>query len=223
MLKYSCSAISLIAAMLAATQAHAIEFKSRENLPDHQLITWHDSSGETEGSPDFNTYPSKSLRCGNTLYPTHPQQSLKLYSISQWGEFDMNRVDAEDSHVCLVKTNRSSGKQSCLRTDTAITVVLSDVFMDRCGELYRAFKEISFVKQDETMGTLFSPGRTTYRDPKSEFSQSYISGGTYAVPANIFAKIGPPLRSDIEKIEELRSEAMATHYYDPQSHLFIQK
>ena len=182
------------------------------------LSVWQDSPDFTDPSIDLQKYPSSKITCDDgNLYPTHPQQTLKKYHVHRWAGYDQNKLKPDET-ACV---RPSSMGTFCVRGDIAYDVILSDTFEDRCGNLYRGFEQVSFLGQDETMGTLVSPGRTIYPKPHSEFIGEFISGGTYAVPIARFMKIGPVLPTDIEQIQKGREQALGvTHSYDTTTHLY---
>lgn len=161
------------------------------------------------------------LACDKTtLYPTHPQQDLKTYHVVAYGSYDHFRVDAE-SNVCLTKSlgRNSAGKKTCLRADTVEHAVLSDTYRDACGNLYRGIWKVTFLRQDDNMGTLFSKGRVMYQKTGSEFLDMYVAG-TYAVSAKDFLFLSPLFPGDEARILDSRTRVEKTHRFNSASGLF---
>jgi hypothetical protein len=203
---------------------------SKATLPEPSALgPWQN---EISADIDFASYPSLSLddldkQCPGLkfLYPSQPQQSLKKYSLMQWAPYDLLKISAE-SPLCLRKSNppTPNAKTFCLRTDSAHRVILSDTYMDSCGNYYRGFHSLEFLGQNETMGTLFSLGRAAYPDPSTDLKGIYIDGSTYPVPIESFSKIGPLLPSDLEQILSLRSQALSHDFtWSAQDFIFIRK
>jgi hypothetical protein len=191
--------------------------------------SWHD---EFSTDLPYDNYPGFSMaqltrKCSGfkNLYPTHPQQDLKKYSLSQWTSYDIEKLSGKDRE-CLVpsKTVRPDGSVLCFRSDELHLEILSDTFMDDCGNMYRAFQRLQYLKQDETMGTMFSKGRTAYADPASDWVGQYIAGPTFPVEATQFIKIGPLLSTDKAKIDRLRLKALAGNLrFDAKTKTFVEK
>lgn len=185
------------------------------DIPQAQKIrAWRDIQDAVTLPLDLNKYPEQKLICGQTLFPSHPQQSLKYYHFYQWGEYDQAQLKGEDEACSL------GSHGYCLRAAVAYRVILSDVFEDQCGHLYRGFVKVDFLDKYESMGTLFSPGRAMYPKARGEFPNELEVGPTYAVPQKDFIKLGPALASDAARVIELKRATSLKQ--DPQTHLFRQ-
>ena len=216
-MKFTHIALALATTLLSCQHAMA---SSLGLEAEDALVGWRNSSNSSDNMAKAADYPSKKVRCGNKLYPSHPQQTLKEYHLQEWSPYDGSKLPA-NSRVCLVRTN--GGNHSCIAPDYAEHVVISDLFVDACGEYYRGFEEIAFLHQDESMGTLFSPGRTMYPTKNSEFAKDMSVGGTYAVPLSKFIKIAAPFPEDIQKAELNIQQALQSGFsYDPKSHTFTE-
>lgn len=174
---------------------------------------------------DVFSLPSKKIECGDpNLYPTHPQQSTKLYHSYQTAAYDQTRLRAEDE-ACKIgsKYENTLGWRPCLLADVAEDAVISDTYQDACGHFYRAAWEVTFLKSDDNMGLLFSRGRTLYPKENAEFENDMYVAQTYPVAAEDFLVITDLFPGDLEKIEAQKRAAEATHSYDPAKGIFIPK
>ena len=161
------------------------------------------------------------LICGKNLYPTQPQQILKVYHVDQWAQYQESKLEAK-SETCVLgsKYSNAQGRFACLRADVALRIVLSDTYQDACGNLYRGFVEKVFLRSQDNMGTLFSPGRTLYENLQTKIPGDTTVGSTYAVAIDEFSFLSALFPGDLEKIELLKNQASQTHQYNSESHLF---
>lgn len=185
---------------------------------------WRDWPGYAagDGSNPF-LLPRVEISCADTLlFPTHPQQETKIYHIYQIAQYDQAKLNGDDP-ACLMSARYANGKgvKACLRADYAHYVVLSDLYRDRCGGLYRGFWELAFLNRDESMGTLFSLGRVLFQKENSSVLDMYVAS-TYPVPRKEFLFLSPLLPGDREKIESLKGAALKdTHTLDQQGLLYL--
>lgn len=196
-------------------------------VPDAQaFIGWQPVPDYTTSDLDLSKIQKIPLNCAQDtkLYPTQPQQDVKLYHRFNWGAYDLARLNS-DSEACTLgsKYKNAQGQYPCLRPDTVYNVIMSDTYRDRCGNFYRAYRELLFLKQNESMGTLFSKGRALYPRPNAAYDMDYYVGGTYAVDVSEFLFLSPLLAGDAEKIQNAKSRAKATHTFDNNSLLFNSK
>lgn len=146
----------------------------------------------------------KPLTCSTKhLYPTHPFQSTKEYLHAVFSMYDHGILPAS-SYACLT---RSPNGKFCLRGASAMMVVMSDTYLDDCGNYYRGYWLTTYLKSDESMGTLFSKGRVLYEKPDAEFPGEYEVAGTYTVNAIDFFLLGELLPDDMEKIRTEEEQA----------------
>jgi hypothetical protein len=162
--------------------------------------------------------------CGpDKLYPTHPQQSLKRYHATEVATYDTPKVPAgaaDTEDVCTIKTNQKDPK--CLMSTTYEYAVLSDTLEDKCGNKYRGYIARGFLKNQENMGTLFSPGRTAY--PKAGGDpREFEYGQTYPVDTKDLVHVGPLLPGDEEAIAGNREQAKRDWNYDPEKKIYTRK
>jgi hypothetical protein len=187
----------------------------------------------------------KAFACPNdaNLYPTHPSQVLKEYHAYDSARYNQREIDGR-SEACLVSRVRAhpNARQPsaasvariiaeaeangrgipCLQADAVHRVVLSDTYIDACGNYYRGVKRLSFLGSQENMGTLFSAGRTSYNQGASVTDGQY-DGPTYAVPYTDFVFLAELLPNDMGRITQARSAARATHKLDETGRLFLLK
>ena len=101
--------------------------------------------------------------------------------------------------------------------------MISDIYEDGCGNLYRGIWRVKFFRQEENLVTLFSPGRTILPRKNSPDLGLFEPGSTQAIESKDFLFLSPPFPGDLEKVRRLRIQTRSTHRYDPQTHLFTQK
>lgn len=151
----------------------------------------------------------KPLTCETKhLYPTHPYQSTKEYIHAVFSMYDHGKL-SPDSYACL--TRNPTGRY-CLRGATAIMVVMSDTYEDDCGNYYRGYWLLTYLKSDENMGTLFSKGRVLYEKPDAEYPGEYYEAGTYVVNRDDFFVLGELLPADQENIRAEEDRALRTGF-----------
>ena len=170
------------------------------NYPDHDSLElpWRDSTDfviVNALSPD--EAGKTPLSCKNSkLWPTHPYQTTKEYLWAGFAHYQHHKLPV-DSYACLRPnpTNRF-----CLMGAIAMAVVMSDTFEDECGNVYRGYWLVSYLKHDENMGTLFSKGRTAYPRPGSPYEYDMIEGNTYPLKNSDFLFLGALLPLDHDNI-----------------------
>jgi hypothetical protein len=195
-----------------------------DDVPNRSaIVAWHllpDYAGRIEQPDELQ---EKQFDCADqNLYPTHPQQTLKAYHRYEWAEYDTNQLRGSDEACATAALNSSQPVKPCLRAHISYRVVMSDTFMNSCGQFFRGFENIEFLDANESMGTLFSPGRTSYQREHSEFPNDYVAGGTYPVPRTRFLKLVELFNGDAQAISTAKQEALSTHTYDQLSHTYIQ-
>lgn len=212
--------------LLFLTAASA--FAHSPTPPDaHAFKGWQPVAGYVTSTLDLAKLPRLELNCpadADGLYPTHPQQEVKHYHRFDWGTYDHFKLKGGDEACALGSHYKNTnGEYSCLRPDVAYSVIMSDVYRDRCGQLYRAYWQFVYLKANENMGTLFSLGRTLYPNPKSSFPNDFVMGGTYRVSRDQVLFLSPLLSGDREKITRSQQNALRTHRFDPERLLFFTK
>lgn len=136
------------------------------------------------------------LACNSDkLWPTHPSQATKEYHWAVYANYEHHRLPV-NSFACQ---RPSPNGRFCVMAKIPIAVVMSDIFSDECGNIYRGYWLVTYYKSDENMGTLYSKGRTAYPKPDSRFANEYVEGSTYFVPLKDFLFLGKPLKGDSQK------------------------
>lgn len=186
---------------------------------------WRPMNGYTTSNVNLQALPKVQINCEQdqvNLYPTHPQQESKEYHLFDWGQYNHFKLHGE-SEACAMSSRFKSknGQYACLRPDVIFNVVMSDIYRDKCGNFYRGFKHLVFLKKNENMGTLLSVGRTIYPNPKSNFPGDTYVGPTYPVLVQEFVFLSNVLPGDLEKTAALKAKALArTHSFDEKTLLF---
>ncbi len=181
------------------------EVLSTRNLdawyPDSQFlkIPWRKSNDVAyDSNPrEPSALNIKSLRCGDrTLWPTHPQQTTKNYLYGIFASYDHTKLPPT-SDAC----NRPAPNgRFCLTATLAYLFVMSDTYQDSCGNYYRGYWMVNFLKKYDNMGTLLSKGRTVYQTPGSQFRGDYQTAQTYGVEAADFLFLTELDSGDMAKI-----------------------
>lgn len=149
------------------------------------------------------------IRCNKTnIWPTHPQQYTKEYQYAAWSHYDHGRLSI-NSPACMRPnpTNRF-----CVMATTANTVFMSDLYNDECGNTYRGYWIVNFLRSDETMGTLFAKGRTVYPKPNSEYEGEFETGDTYSIQESDFLFFADVTSADLKSIELSQQNATREGY-----------
>jgi hypothetical protein len=168
---------------------------------------WKKNTSEQHGEILFSQLKMAKLQCDSTeLTPTNVGMEFKTYYNAKRGIYKDHHVSPEGS-LCLI---RSRGKKVfCLKSDVLLYVVISDLYQDKCGNYYRGYKEILFQKSHENMGTLFSPGRTMYQNPKSEFEGDMMYGDTYPVNWEDFLFLTEATEEEKQKLPLSKQRSIA--------------
>lgn len=156
------------------------------------------------------------------LFPTHPSQTLKRYHQIDVGTYDIFKLEAEDE-ACLIKgkVKNNKGIFPCFNADIAERNILSDTYRDACGNQYRGVVKRVFLRKQDNMGTLFSPGRSMVPDVKSEIAGEFLIAGTYAVELKSFLRITELLPGDEAKILAEQEQAAKDGFrFDPATFLY---
>jgi hypothetical protein len=153
----------------------------------------------------------------STLYPAHPQQTSKQYHVFRAAHFTGSKLRA-DARACK---RSGKSKSRCLETYPLHYGIISDLFQDACGNMYRAFWKITyFYPSEESMGTLSSKGRTLYSPPKPMSENDQYVGPTFPVARDEFIFLTPAFEGDIDALANGLANSKKTHQYDPATHLF---
>ncbi len=217
--------ILTLSTLLFVNSAHAqlAELLQSVQVPEAQAFKgWTDkTSWATEVGNPFEA-KRLSLDCANKiLVPTHPQQSSKKYHQFLYGRYDHFKVSPK-SNVCRIKSK--SDPVRCLQADAMEFAMMSDTYQDFCGNFYRGYWTVAFLKRDESMGSLFSKGRWNYPDPKSQFENDMKEGPTYTLQEDDFLFLAALLPGDQKQMSEDSKRALKfTHDLNPQTLLFLEK
>jgi hypothetical protein len=189
-------------------------------FPDGQYIetSWRTYS---EFNVDGSHFPPNKIQilpltCAKkNLYPTNPQQNTKVYIYGVYSNYNHVRLPGTSSS-CITP---SFNKKHCLRAQSAVVAVMSDVYQDSCGNFYRGYWRLNYrigggpQMSEDTMGTLFSKGRTVYEKPNSSFpGKEFVDGDTYPVDVKNFMFLGSVLPGDQQKVKNAQAMALRSGY-----------
>lgn len=203
--------IKILVTFLFCTSIHAAEgwpsFIESSVFPDSQFLQlpWRESTDfvivDAISPDEARELP---LTCeSSTLWPTHPFQTTKEYLWAGFAHYEHHKLPV-DSYACM---RPSPTNRFCLMGAIAMAVVMSDTFEDECGNTYRGYWLVTYLKHDENMGTLFSKGRTAYPRPGGPYEYDMIEGDTYPVKTKDFLFLGELLPLDHENISREQDRA----------------
>ena len=187
------------------------------------ILKWEIQTAlETADNSQSGLIRLKAFSCATPgLVPTHPQQTTKVYHRYLLGSFSELKLVRSD-FACKIGSgglNRLH-QYSCLLADQAIDAVISDLYQDHCGHVYRGFWHTSFLKRDETMASLFALGRTLYQDRKAEFPGVFVVGQTFPLDQKDFLFLAEPFAGDDARITLNQTQAKDTHILDAKTLLY---
>lgn len=197
--------------MISLILAGWFAFIIPSDFPDSDLLKfWNNNDDFTISRGEVPELIVKTeIQCAkSTLWPTHPQQFTKEYHFAAWAHYDHGRL-SPDSAACL-RANPTN--RFCVMATYANAVVMSDTFSDECGNSYRGYWLVSYLRSDESMGTLFSKGRTVYPKPDAEFPGEFYTGDTYRVESSQFLFLSPITKEDLKQVEMSQTEAREEGY-----------
>lgn len=149
------------------------------------------------------------LNCpSQNLWPTHPQQYTKEYHYAVWSHYDHGRLKP-DSPACVTP---NPTRRFCLKATYANAVFMSDLYLDECGNSYRGYWPVFYLKSDESMGTLFAKGRTVYPKPNSQWGGEFQTGDTYVTQGSDYLFLSPITNTDAQQIDLSRQNAIREGY-----------
>lgn len=166
----------------------------------NHLKSWRTNSDFVINSPmRLIDQRRTTLRCqSNNLWPSHPYQSTKEYHAALFAEYDYFRLPPSSAACTIPNPTR----RFCQRAATAKLVLTSDIYVDDCGHHYRAYWLSAYLSNHESMGTLFSKGRTAYERPGSSFRGDYVTGGSYGVKSDDFIYLTPLRENDQARLDQ---------------------
>jgi hypothetical protein len=177
--------------------------------PEH-LMSWQENTDFViNNSLQPFQITEKSFSCSvRKVYPTHPSQGTKEYLYAVYAMYDHRKIPP-NSYACLRKNLTG---RFCVRAATAIMVVMSDTFEDECGNYYRGYWLVTYLKSDESMGTLFAKGRTAYEKPNAQFPNEFVEGGTHFLAPKEFLLFGNLLPGDLVKIRAEKARSLRSGF-----------
>jgi hypothetical protein len=187
------------------------------------FLGWKNNPKEQTAYLNLEEVKPIPINCENSrIFPSHPQMDQKKYFNAKYGSYDHFKL-SPDSEICLLKTKtkNSKGNYTCLRADRLAYVVISDLYEDTCGNFYRGYKELLFQRSHENMGTLISPGRSMFSDPKGTVEGEYVYGSTYPMESMefyFFTEVTDKERRAIQ-IGKIRAPNLGLHW-DPETNTY---
>ncbi|MES2528157.1 MAG: hypothetical protein V4598_13780 [Bdellovibrionota bacterium] len=142
------------------------------------------------------------------VYPTHPSQSTKEYLYAVYNMYDHGKIPPS-SYACLRKNPTG---RFCVRAASAIMAVMSDTYEDECGNFYRGYWLVTYLKSDESMGTLFAKGRSAYEKPNAQFRGEFVEDGTHFLAPKEFMLFGDLVPGDVAKIRAEKARALRSGF-----------
>lgn len=200
------------------------------DLPNQSAMGPWRPTGYAESDLPLSAMPAVDFK-GNEplLYPTHPQQLLKLYHQYDVSRYDQRKLEGTDETCMISRLTRmrdslrlrtiarakERGRRiPCQKGDEAYRLLFSDTYVDDRGNFYRAAARQVFLKSNESMGHSVALGHTVYARPGGNYGNGVVDaydGDTYPVGTDEFVKIARLLPSDAPKISELQQKAQRTH------------
>ncbi len=215
-------------------QALLLEPSIRQTIPGlHHIQRWSDLKTHDKGPTNYlDSLTPVNYSCKNgdgRLYPVYPEQFSKIYHLHLNGVYDARTMAQERGSggqpYCEIS---SRGPKAVCQTASRFNFVLaSDVFLDSCGNIYRAYWNARFLKNQESVADLFSKGRTQEWDPAydNDFSNWQArTSSTYALTLDDVFMLSQPLKSRALKWQNLTftDEVKAALYFRSRA-LFDQK
>ncbi len=187
--------------------------------PDY-LGPWQKDTDVVMSSPlPLSQVREKPFACKEKkLFPTHPSQATKEYLHAMYSQYDHGKLPPS-SYACLTKNPTG---RFCLRAAIAKLVVMSDIYHDDCGNYYRGYWLTTYLHSDESMGTLYSKGRTAYVKPDAQFPGEFTEDATYPVEAEAFMFLAEILEGDADKLSTERTRALKNGFI-LRGNLFVRK
>ncbi len=165
----------------------------------------------------------KECEKGAGIFPTHPSQLTKKYHVLRYGQYDETKLRGDDS-LCKFSQKVSSRKKGliCFIAVQAGYLMMSDYYMDRCGNYYRGFWEHSFTVANklDDHPFLLSKGRVNEMIDRGEYMDSKDSD-TYALRPENFLFFGEVRPDEIQEILAIRDRSLKNGFrFDPSTYLF---
>lgn len=192
-------ALLLIFTLISACQsAHILRKPAQEVIRWEELLdnthypnssaleVWNNESSYTS-SFDVDPYLLKTqVLCKDTkLRPKTPEQLHKKYYLYKIAKYDLRKLNKFDE-ACAIGTPKNSSLNACLKPTEAHIAIVSDLYEDSCGNNYRGFWVVRFLKKNETIHTLVAKGKSLIHKPNSDFFEEMIAGPVSEVDAKDF-------------------------------------
>jgi len=179
------------------------DWMSRPVLNSEALQWWKRKPSEESSEVNPFDQPKITDHCAEQgLRPAMPQMTRKLYHITFTGKYSHFKLLGTDPGCAMsAKKLNGRGVLNCLRPDIPVRTLISDIYEDACGNLFRGVFEREFFRRHETMETLFSPGRSTVPRPGSAFKEERMLAPSSPVSASDFLFFIPLLPGDEEAIQ----------------------
>jgi hypothetical protein len=166
----------------------------------------------SEDPPSYFQRKPFACRKNNKLWPTHPQQETKHYHFAVYATYNhAKKLDPTNAMICA-QPNSKKNPTKCMRGTVAKVVVMSDLYQDECGNIYRGFWPIFFTVGSryfetgtENMGTLASKGRWFTVDDEGDH---FRLAATYSLTKSDFMFLVEPSPHDEADIREKRQRAL---------------
>lgn len=182
------------------------------------FVTWSVLTSYTRAEADPFLQRSVQVACADQeLFPLSPSQDTKQYEAAYYARFNHAKLTPRDP-LCRI---RSAGGL-CLSPDSINLILMSDLYRDRCGGVYKAYWGTTFQRSQENMGTLISKGRTFY--PKAGTGDGFLEieeGDTYSVSAADFVLLVAPSTEELRRARVSADRALNSLFrFDRENLLF---
>ncbi len=130
-------------------------------IQNQKALRYLKESGYVDKSETLDKYKEVVFKCDSeTLVPKDLHQQDKKYNYWKLGEYDHSKLRGDD-YGCRMssKYKNSRGFKHCLAPQILNDVIVSDLYMDTCGNTYRAFWHKRFFSAEESQETLVAPGK----------------------------------------------------------------
>lgn len=155
------------------------------HLPERQaLLQWAKDPDFQASAHGWDGYSQwQGSVCTGKLKPTSASQAGKRYHSVYEAEYPDWRVYRPNIPAC-----RQHGQ--CYENAKLKAYLMSDLYQDSCGVVYRGYFAKIFLVHKETVQSLVSLGRSLRRDPDNYLTM-YIPGGWSWVQQNRFMGFAP--------------------------------
>jgi hypothetical protein len=210
--------LTFTSGLITASDSFAARYQSMQDvlaeidLPSKAAIKDIHSNGSYVASSGIDAFAQKQInfKCADkSLLPVSASQVLKDYHANYWVDFNHFALKNRD-RACRIwnKQANSEGVINCLAPDVYEIVLMSSLYSDRCGNMYRAYWAVDFFKRDDNMGTLLAKGNTVYADQNSNYKGDFFDAHTFAVSAKDFLFFSAPTAADVKKAQVDRARVL---------------